>query len=41
MHIELSNLVVYLASDESSFSTGSEFIAVGGETASLAPGAIT
>jgi 3alpha(or 20beta)-hydroxysteroid dehydrogenase len=39
--IELSNLIVYLASDESSFSTGSEFIADGGETAGLAPGAIS
>lgn len=36
---ELSNLLVYLASDESSFSTGAEFIADGGETAGLAPGA--
>jgi 3alpha(or 20beta)-hydroxysteroid dehydrogenase len=35
---ELSNLIVYLASDESSFSTGAEFIADGGETAGLAPG---
>jgi 3alpha(or 20beta)-hydroxysteroid dehydrogenase len=39
--IELSNLIVYLASDESSFSTGTEFIADGGETAGLAPGAIS
>jgi 3alpha(or 20beta)-hydroxysteroid dehydrogenase len=36
---ELSNLIVFLASDESSFSTGVEFIADGGETAGLAPGA--
>jgi 3alpha(or 20beta)-hydroxysteroid dehydrogenase len=38
--IELSNLIVFLASDESSFCTGAEFIADGGETAGLAPGAI-
>ncbi len=37
---ELSHLVVYLASDESSFSTGAEFVADGGETAGLAPGAM-
>ena len=35
---ELSSLLVFLASDESSFSTGAEFIADGGETAGLAPG---
>ena len=34
--IELSNMILFLASDESSFSTGSEFIADGGETAGLA-----
>jgi 3alpha(or 20beta)-hydroxysteroid dehydrogenase len=36
---EVSNLLVFLASDESSFSTGAEFIADGGETAGLAAGA--
>jgi 3alpha(or 20beta)-hydroxysteroid dehydrogenase len=30
---EVSNLVVYLASDESSFSTGSEFVVDGGQLA--------
>ena len=37
---ELSALIVFLASDESSFSTGSEFVADGGETAGLAAGAL-
>ena len=32
---EVSHLVVYLASDESSYSTGSEFVVDGGTTAGL------
>jgi len=34
---ELSAMVLFLASDESSFSTGAEFIADGGETAGIVP----
>lgn len=33
---ELANMLVFLASDESTFSTGAEFVADGGETAGLA-----
>ncbi len=33
---EVSHLMVYLASDESSFSTGAEFVVDGGETTGIA-----